>query len=904
MLSLDQIYDILMVIFQNIETPGMAEIESQINTRCDQLKISLSDEQKNILIARIHTALAVTMPQGQAVSKRRIKPWIHRRRDEFKWKFWTRYEKYLGLDLRLPPATIRTIHRDTDGIIDQIPCPDMDGPWKYRGLVIGNVQAGKTANYTGLINKATDIGYHLIIVIAGIQNRLRSQTQQRIEEGFVGRSTNQTSDSSDTFVGVGLRNPEFFGKTLTSVQRDFNKNLKNIGLGAGDLHNLVLVIKKNASVLDSLTHWLTKYTRHNGGHITQLPLLLIDDEADSASINTKREWQEEATRINSLIRTLLNKFDKSCYIGYTATPFANIFIDPDTASDMYQEDLFPEDFIYLLETPSNYSGAEKMFLQEDSDEDWFTEDDNPHLRIIDDNEDEESLPVKHLISFEPEKLPPSLITAIHQYVIAGAIRTLASRSPFHHSMMINVSRFTDVQFKIRNLIDSYFDTLSADIVVNSLLDPSLVDPESLLKTLHKVWRSDFSLTDFSWEDVKGSLKKVCEQTSIRVINSNSPDQLNYHDYPEGLFVITIGGLSLSRGLTLEGLCISYFLRNSIMYDTLFQMARWFGFRDGYQHLCKVWLKSEAVSWYQHIAIASQDLRQQIIEMNQSALTPRQFGLMVRRHPDSLIVTSRNKMRTAQKVSVQVSLGGKLRESYCLPNQKKFLKSNFDQVLRLLRELRGWTNGFKPGNRLWRNVTPEFILHFIKHFEVSGLDTGSTSALIINYFNQRMENGECLKWDVVLEQPSPKRRSGFRSIHCQGFTEPFYLNKRSASGNEGENEIRISKRSGRVGQPNSEIEGYTKEELTTTFGTEGLKEKIRDIELRKKRQRPLLLLYFLDLYGDVTKDRSPFQKDIVAWGISIPLSEKSIEDSIEYQVNLTWWKNNFKEEFSEDEEDFN
>jgi hypothetical protein len=229
----------------------------------------------------------------------------------------------------------------------------MAGEWRRRGLVVGHVQSGKTANYIGLINKAADAGYKLIILIAGIHSNLRSQTQERIDEGFVGRDSDQIlgGRANANVLGVGNINRTFKPVSYTSRAHDFGKaRADGLGISINNLSDpAIFVIKKNRSLLTNLIEWLHG-TSATGDRLT-MPMLVIDDEADNASINTAADPDKPNT-INRLIRELLKTSTRNTYIGYTATPFANIFIDPETEDELRGKDLFPRDFIVGLDAPS------------------------------------------------------------------------------------------------------------------------------------------------------------------------------------------------------------------------------------------------------------------------------------------------------------------------------------------------------------------------------------------------------------------------------------------------------------------------------------------------------------------------------------------------------------------------
>uniref|UniRef100_A0AAU6WLC0 Endonuclease n=1 Tax=Chryseobacterium endophyticum TaxID=1854762 RepID=A0AAU6WLC0_9FLAO len=277
------------------------------------------------------------------------------------------------------PDTLNKMDNLTDDILDRLIRPGSNIPFDKRGLIVGHVQSGKTGNYIGLICKAADAGYRLIIVLAGIHNSLRSQTQLRIDEGFLGFDTQQARSITQTTnrIGVGKIDPNLVAHSLTTneINGDFNRRASETsGINIRSNDPIVLVIKKNASVMKNLLGWLATRaeTMEDGKkQIKNLPLLVIDDEADNASINISKNY---VSGINACIRSMLKLFEQSAYIGYTATPYANIFVKQYTDEDVkgldynvhniplsLGNDIFPKNFIVNIPAPSNYIGPEKIF---------------------------------------------------------------------------------------------------------------------------------------------------------------------------------------------------------------------------------------------------------------------------------------------------------------------------------------------------------------------------------------------------------------------------------------------------------------------------------------------------------------------------------------------------------------
>jgi len=542
------------------------------------------------IIKKLEERFDIRMTLGTLFASEDYRPWLDEMRGEIEWYYWSRYKRLLAKK-GFPPLVINTIHEDTDRILNPLENPKKNTSWLRKGLVVGHVQSGKTANYTGLICKAADAGYRLIIVLAGISNSLRNQTQERIDEGFVGIETAKLGDNlplQRILKGVGELNSDRLPNSFTTRYRDFDRTFAQTrGTIANSNHPFILVIKKNVNSFNNLIAWL----KNNNLNLAQYPFLLVDDEADHASINTNKP-ELDPTTINKKINELLSLFAKSTYVGYTATPFANVFIDPGP------HDIFPEDFIYSLNTPDNYVGSEEIFGSDSSQD---------IVRETDDYED--YLPLRHKKNLNPSVIPPSLKEAIIVFILACVGRVLRGQTDKNNSMLINISVFKKVHHPVKLLVREYLDGLREAIQNHFALTEYEALKNPLLKQIKDVWSKEFSNLEFDWKDFQPLLKATANRISVIEINSSSTDSLSYESeqYPNGRNVIAIGGYSLSRGLTLEGLTVSYILRNTQMYDTLMQMGRWFGYRDGYADLCRVYMHPEAVSWYSHISSVTEEL---------------------------------------------------------------------------------------------------------------------------------------------------------------------------------------------------------------------------------------------------------------------------------------------------------
>lgn len=755
--ALKQLDQIVSVLVANDERRTSESIRERIEqTRSIPIFDEITDEHCEQLARELEERIGISMGFGAVVTSKDFRPWLEDAKANglIEPYYWDRYKRLLQ-DKRLPGEVITSTDEVTDRILGRMGNPRDEMMWDRKGMVVGHVQSGKTANYTGLVCKAADAGYRLIVVIAGIHNNLRNQTQARIDEGFIGRDTGRL-EKRDTrerpkIIGVGRYEARNAPVSLTTTLKDFNKstattNTSQIGSYAVPV---VLVIKKNYHTLDNLIDWLKEHSAREGSEMVDQPMLLIDDEADNASINIQY-GRDEISTINRQIRDLLGMFQRSCYVGYTATPFANIFIDPDTDEDVEKEDLFPRHFITGLDAPSNYFGARKVFIDGMPDD----EDGRPeYLRFIDDNGD--LLPVKHKIDHPIFELPDSMVGALKTFLIARAIRNIRGQKNQHASMLVNASRFTGIQNTLRLRIHEKLKIFENALRVHgSRPDAVEVSPE--ISDLHESWKSEYSAIA-AWSEVLKNLLGIAASAKVVAVNSSSPGSLDYENSGDtGLTVIAVGGFSLSRGLTLEGLTVSYFLRNSLMYDTLMQMGRWFGYRMNYEDLCRVWMPEAAASWYAHIAEASDELLRELKRMEQANATPEEFGLAVRSHPSALMVTARNKMGSGEK-HVLVGLSNNYIETTKLGNGEKMRRWNREAQARLFDALGsvGKTQDTAQkvsGGFLLQDVKIELVDEFLRDFDNARESILTDTRPVREYIRERSTE-ELATWDVLVVSTS-------------------------------------------------------------------------------------------------------------------------------------------------------
>lgn len=811
------------------------------------------DEAMIAVVTRMGAGVSLVDPEADHDEE-----WVFKRED-MSHIYSDAYENFLKSE-GWHPNLVQSLSDVGTRILGHLQDPTSEGSWNRRGLVIGHVQSGKTANYMGVIAKAADAGYKFIIVIAGIHNNLRRQTQERIDEGFIGRSSDPENRVP---VGVGLAGSYPHPATLTNIYDDFNKvTAKKSGWKINDFSKpIILVIKKNVTTLAALHKWLKELNAQGDGRIADVPMLMIDDEADNASINTNKP-DLDPTQTNAKIRQILGLFGKACYVGYTATPFANIFINHEAYTDRDRDELFPRDFIYSLDAPNTYFGPDKVFLNEESSE--------TILEAITDCE--EYLPFSHKKDDPISEQPPSLYRALHQFIVARAIRNLRGQAKKHCSMMVNVSRFVSTQKQVREFISLHEKKLREAVKANYAMPENISQENAHMIALKLVLLEDFPTSEFEWSDVKAALWGVFENLRIFVINSKSDEALDYKKYERdghGLTAIAIGGLSLSRGLTVEGLCISYMYRNTKMYDTLMQMGRWFGYRPGYEDLCRVHLAPDSIRWYSYIANASDELRSQIRRMRHDGLSPKQFGLYVLSHPDQLLITATNKMRSGKKIIVNQNFSGRIIESYILPTKATISEEN--EILIADYWKAGFGKALYPTEKGWFaedikiEIIEEFLNRFQTHSEFAAIRSAAVSYLQV--LADRHPFG-----DVLLI--SIRKNDEDEAAHKLGFQERAWDKESSQPWRTAK--YRVASR----GDEKLGLSDAKRALAAKDAQREDSDLKPSDTHYRAVRNKPLLMIHVLKPDGDGAPNvRVP------AFGISFPSGHYTTQ--IEVVANPVW-----------------
>ena len=828
--------------------------------------------------------------------------WFYKMKNDENQKhdFFKRYKDYLRHN-DFPEDSIDKIEYNSEKILSF--CANPFNPTdikarKKKGLVVGDVQSGKTANYLGLINMASDYGYSVIVVLAGMTESLRKQTQSRIDEGYIGAKSSTIGGESIEYVGVGeldVRN-NHFAIPLTNNNYDFSTKVKtSLNATRGDYNKpQILVIKKNKKTLENVKEWIKP--GHN--NIQGNSILIIDDEADNASVNTKKA-SEDPSIINGLIRDIFNNFTIASYVGYTATPYANIFISPD--DDKVNLDLFPSDFIIQLNSPDNYFGGNKVF---GIGKDKF-------IRVIDENEPY-FLDVYHKKDDGYYGLSSSLKEAIQVFLINNVLRTLKGGKQIkkHRTMMINISRFNDMQNNIKYYVNEYVEKLKIIIEQTSNMSVEKFIRNEDMLSIYNLYNNDEYYKEFKqlydWSKIQELLYSEISKFEVVIINNKikEKDRFNYENYQDsGARVITIGGFVLSRGLTLEGLMVSYFSRSGSAYDTMLQMCRWFGYRPGYENLCRVYMSKISVLNFNTVLDATEDLKAQFREMDIQGKTPRDFGLMVKESPDiletTMLVTSRNKYGSSQEIVRTLNYSAKPIDTSKLYKDKLKNQKNEEAIISFIEKLKleGILLTEENGRFIYKNIHKKHIWDLLRRLNLPLENRKFDIESLCEYIDK---TEEFFKWDIVFATGSSKDLN----FRIDNYEIPAA--KRSFEVREKENYIRISGSNNRLLEPGIFNSGLTKEEIKEVKTQTNGKNPIAEEWLKVPNRNPLFIIYPVQLKDD--NDNNPEKEKIlkeydnkIIFGFGMGFPSRTNEVKIKFRANQRKIEELTKV-FEEDEDD--
>lgn len=585
---------------------------------------------------------------------------------------------------------IPAIDASTEEIVASMAEPLIDTDRRV-GLVIGNVQSGKTANYSAVIAKALDSGYKFVLVLSGIHNNLRRQTQQRLERDL----------------GVLTDRKRWY--RLTDVEGDFGKAHVNNASSIVDKHDhIIAVVKKNSTRLRNLHAFLKSLDAETK---RETPFLIIDDESDQATPDSSSRIDDDPTAINKLMRGLWSEVSNGTYIGYTATPFANVFMNPNELPADQPEELYPRDFIHVMPTPPTYFGAEQLFGLDSDTSDERDPDVPDVIRMVPESEALLLAPKGPDAGNAEPPVTDSLEKAIRWFIVASAVRRMRGQQKDHSTMLVHTTHRVGPHFAMRDAVNAFLNPLK------QLAREG--DVESFRNIFHdEIDRAAGLYTGYgeapTWPRVSTEIPNVLRNLRVSVDNGSAleDERLSYGKTPQT--VIVIGGGTLSRGLTLEGLFVSFFTRSSNTYDTLLQMGRWFGYRNAYEDLQRIWLAPGLGEDYQFLASVEADVRLEIARMTAAGETPRSIGVRVQEHPGRLQVTSPAKMKHVWEVQADFE-GYRLQTTRFNISQESRLTNNALAAEALLSRIAGYRSSDAPN--LFENVPITDLHEFFTNFSV-------------------------------------------------------------------------------------------------------------------------------------------------------------------------------------------
>lgn len=637
------------------------------------------------------------------------------------WGAFRRRLSEKGRDAQIPSLN------ETSDIIVRL-TPDPGGkPRSARGLVIGHIQSGKTTNFTAVAAKLADRNYRMVIILAGIHNSLRQQTQDRLINDLI-------TEIPDRWFPITGVDGDFDLVKLKDNSDDSQGPAKQDAVAYLSAHGKtsLLVVKKNAVILEKLRRWLSKSTA--AAALRNAQVLVVDDEADQASVETNT--------INPLIRKILRLMPRGTYIGYTATPFANVFIDPSDSDDLY-----PRDFIYPLPEPEGYFGTQTLFGRDVPDLDKDDEEGLDMIRIIPD-EDEFKLRPRgkdDLDTFYPV-ITEALRSAIRWFVLATAARRCRDDRG-DSSMLIHTSFQTSVHERFAPVIESELKKMRVALATR---DQTLLDTlaDQWVNEAARVPADQFGHVLLTFENIQPSLLDVLDDCRVIIDNSKSDVRLKYNE-DETLTVIAIGGNTLSRGITLEGLVSSVFLRPTNTYDTLLQMGRWFGFRVGYEDLPRIWMTDGLRRAFRHLALVEHEMRQDMLVYELQGITPMDAAVRIRTYP-ALRVTA--KMGAARPNRISYS-GARLQTRFYRRWDQDWLQKNWHAGERLIGSA---TRNSMPkqlgnGGALFGNIAVNDVRTFLEEYDILPDQADMDAVQLLRYIEQQnaADDPKLIRWNLAI-----------------------------------------------------------------------------------------------------------------------------------------------------------
>ena len=694
---------------------------------------------------------------------------------------WDAHEKWVMKKVEqgdLPEEAIVELKISTKEVSDIISNSELD---KIYGLVVGYVQSGKTAHYTGLIARAIDEGYTFIVVISGTLSDLRKQTQLRLIKDLVGIH-NEEDFGINTAIPIDGRKEI---QLITGPNNDINSNVRDeiptLIRNSTNNNNVTLaVVKKHVIILENLRDGL----KRDPPLLENQRLLIIDDECDHATVNTggrdvyledssiKYDEEEDdeieynpdtdPSRTNIAIRNLLKCFKQATYVGYTATPFANVLIG-NREDDKLGHSLYPRNFIYCMKRPHAYFGSKEFFGDlNNPDADCL------HICDVDEDIAIKVRSIEKVVGSQTEEVvPESLQFAMMDFILTGIAREIrrkhGKKQNKHHTMLIHVSRLIITQQDVYDLVGELLEKWKS-----RLYYPNSSTCKKFIQLMKSRWNSEFVRKNGgplfpTWDDIEEELlieDGWINEIEIKMLNSLTDDQLDYESAPQN--VIAIGGNKLSRGLTLEGLCISYFVRQTKLYDSLMQMGRWFGYRNGYEDLVRVHTTSRIFTWFQWLVMVEDYVRTDIEKYSILGVTPSELSVRIPMHPE-MKPTARNKMKDA--IVDVIEYRGRTIQSIRLPiDEPDRLEYNLSKTSNFISTI-GTPELQTDRIDIWGEVESQKISKLIKSLSLDGppdatFDTNSISRFIENKYHDEKFIVAYAGGDISRLRDAPKYRPKF------------------------------------------------------------------------------------------------------------------------------------------------
>lgn len=814
--------------------------------------------------------------------------------DRSDWYYWPTLRKYLLGTKNRPKDTVDSLDDASEKVLSKLRSP-LSEEFDVRGLVLGYVQSGKTANFTAVIAKAADAGYRLFVVFSGIDNGLRRQTQIRLNKELTGYPHNPPGAVRLPPVGK-----QWHQSTTGELNGDFDPGRTNHAALQGS-QPVLLVVKKNGPVLRRLKAWFMSApteVRKN------LPALFIDDEADQASVDVKASLQTEESYdpedpeytppavINGLIREIISLFPRRAFIGYTATPFANILIPHEQYDPVAGLDLYPKDFFIDLPKPHGYFGTEEFFGLFDPGNDRRVE----GLQVLRPVEPDE---ISRLV-LENERTP-SLDEAMCAFVLGGATRALRGAPDAPCTMLIHTSHLTAKQRPLKQLVEERWRELKDEWRYSR--------KAGLQKTLNDLWDRDFVPTSrrvegcptHSFDELLPHVGKFMEAVEVREINSQVGDILDYESEPS-LKAIAVGGNKLSRGLTLEGLTVSYFARRSPQYDTLLQMARWYGYRAGYEDLTRIYSTGELLGWFTDLALVEHRLREDMQVYEQiPGVTPADLGMRILRHP-AMQVTSSIKQRASVTSHTSKSYSAQLEQTFRFPAMDMDRLGVMSERNRILSQ--EFLSSLGPSDRhparkfmpVWQDVSAAAVVGFLRQFDHDTDACGCFPSLMADWIEEQNLDGGLVNWTVAVRGRETKNpKLGSASWIPESAGEVFSL---------GRTRLRGSNSLGVITSAGDESVGLTDPQLEAAkkLVADGAEKTLnRAARLSRDPASGLLLLYPISRFsghedGEQSPAREPLfadpncgsARDLIGLAVSFPTAAKD-RPSQSYIEGTSRWK---------------